>query len=47
MLRGSLKSFNLSDKLREDVIFAKRPEQLSVNQFIELTAKIEEDGIRN
>ncbi|MDT0554225.1 16S rRNA (adenine(1518)-N(6)/adenine(1519)-N(6))-dimethyltransferase RsmA [Urechidicola vernalis] len=47
MLRGSLKSFNLSDKLREDAIFAMRPEQLSVNQFFDLTAKIEEDGNRN
>ena len=47
MLRGSLKSFNLSDKLREDVIFAMRPEQLSVESFIQLTAKIEQDGIRD
>ncbi|MDC9721633.1 MAG: 16S rRNA (adenine(1518)-N(6)/adenine(1519)-N(6))-dimethyltransferase RsmA [Urechidicola sp.] len=47
MLRGSLKSFNLSDKLREDTIFAMRPEQLSVSAFFELTAKIEQDGIRN
>ncbi|WP_196885900.1 16S rRNA (adenine(1518)-N(6)/adenine(1519)-N(6))-dimethyltransferase RsmA [Aureivirga sp. CE67] len=42
-LRNSLKSFNLSDSLREDSIFAKRPEQLSVQAFIELTAKIEKD----
>ncbi|MBV1887855.1 MAG: 16S rRNA (adenine(1518)-N(6)/adenine(1519)-N(6))-dimethyltransferase, partial [Urechidicola sp.] len=47
MLRGSLKSFNLSDKLREDAIFVMRPEQLSVKQFIDLTAKIEQDGIRD
>ncbi len=47
MLRGSLKSLNLSDKLREEPIFAMRPEQLSVKQFIELTAKIEQDGIRD
>ncbi|MCF6214032.1 MAG: 16S rRNA (adenine(1518)-N(6)/adenine(1519)-N(6))-dimethyltransferase, partial [Flavobacteriaceae bacterium] len=40
-----LKSFNLSDKLREDVIFAQRPEQLSVAQFIALTDKIQNDGI--
>ena len=46
MLRGSLKSLKLSDSLREEPIFAMRPEQLSVNQFIELTAKIEKDGIR-
>lgn len=43
MLRSSLKSFNLSDKLREDAIFAKRPEQLSVEGFISLTQKIAND----
>ncbi len=42
-LRNSLKTFNLSDNLREDVIFGKRPEQLSVQQFIELTQMIEKD----
>ncbi len=42
-LRNSLKSLNLSDNLREDSIFALRPEQLSVARFIELTAKIEKD----
>ena len=45
MLRGSLKSFNLSDSLKEDPIFAKRPEQLSVQEFINLTAKIANNGI--
>jgi 16S rRNA (adenine1518-N6/adenine1519-N6)-dimethyltransferase len=45
MLRGSLKSFNLSNKLKEEPIFAKRPEQLSVQQFLELTKKIANDGI--
>lgn len=40
MLRSSLKSFNLSDTLKEDPIFAMRPEQLSVQKFIELTQKI-------
>ncbi|MBZ9777529.1 16S rRNA (adenine(1518)-N(6)/adenine(1519)-N(6))-dimethyltransferase RsmA [Psychroflexus sp. CAK8W] len=44
-LRNSLKKFNLSPELREDAIFAQRPEQLSVEQFIELTIKISEDGI--
>ena len=44
-LRNSLKTFNLSDKLREDVIFAKRPEQLSVQAFIELTQKIASDVV--
>lgn len=45
MLRSSLKSFDLSDTLKEDPIFTKRPEQLSVATFIELTAKIAKDGI--
>lgn len=44
-LRNSLKTLNLSDSLREDVIFAKRPEQLSVQEFINLTSKIEKDAI--
>jgi 16S rRNA (adenine1518-N6/adenine1519-N6)-dimethyltransferase len=44
MLRSSLKSMNLSDKLREDAIFAKRPEQLSVAAFIELTSLIAQDA---
>ena len=46
-MRNSLKSFHLSDKLREDAIFAQRPEQLSVQQFIELTKSIEKDGFGN
>lgn len=45
MLRSSLKSLNLSDTLKEDPIFAKRPEQLSVQEFISLTSKIANDGI--
>ena len=44
-LRNSLKSFNMSDNLREDSIFDLRPEQLSVEQFIELTQKIAADGV--
>ncbi|OYU80900.1 MAG: 16S rRNA (adenine(1518)-N(6)/adenine(1519)-N(6))-dimethyltransferase [Flavobacterium sp. BFFFF1] len=44
-LRNSLKTLNLSDNLREDTIFDLRPEQLSVEQFIALTQKIEADGI--
>ncbi len=40
-LRNSLKTFNLPDKLKEDSIFGLRPEQLSVEQFINLTKKIE------
>ena len=43
-LRNSLKTLNLSDNLREDTIFGKRPEQLSVQEFINLTSKIEKDG---
>jgi 16S rRNA (adenine1518-N6/adenine1519-N6)-dimethyltransferase len=46
-LRNSLKSLNLSQKLQEDSIFALRPEQLSVEDFIGLTLKIEADGIQN
>ncbi|MDY7395728.1 16S rRNA (adenine(1518)-N(6)/adenine(1519)-N(6))-dimethyltransferase RsmA [Aureibaculum sp. 2210JD6-5] len=44
-IRNSLKSLNLSDKLREDAIFAKRPEQLSVKEFINLTKSIANDAI--
>lgn len=44
-LRNSLKTLNLSDSLREDEVFNLRPEQLSVEQFIELTQKIEADGV--
>ena len=47
ILRNSLKALDLSDKLREDIIFAERPEQLSVSEFIRLTKRIEEDGSRN
>ncbi|NQX85818.1 MAG: 16S rRNA (adenine(1518)-N(6)/adenine(1519)-N(6))-dimethyltransferase RsmA [Flavobacteriaceae bacterium] len=42
-LRNSLKTFNLSDNLKANIIFGKRPEQLSVHQFIELTQHIEND----
>ena len=44
-LRNSLKTMQLSDKLKEDVIFGQRPEQLSVQEFIVLTQKIEDDAI--
>ncbi len=43
-LRNSLKSLGISDKLSEDAIFARRPEQLSVEEFLELTQKLERDG---
>lgn len=42
-LRNSLKTFNLSDNLKANVIFDRRPEQLSVQEFIELTQWIEKD----
>jgi 16S rRNA (adenine1518-N6/adenine1519-N6)-dimethyltransferase len=45
MLRSSLKSFNLADSLKEDVFFTKRPEQLSVQEFIFLTQKLAKNGI--
>ncbi len=46
-MRNSLKSLIYSDNLKEDSIFDLRPEQLSVEQFIELTQKIEADGVQN
>lgn len=42
-LRNSLKIFNLSDNLKANAIFGQRPEQLSVDQFIELTSLIQND----
>ena len=42
-LRNSLKTFNLSESLREDAIFDKRPEQLNVQEFIYLTQLIQKD----
>lgn len=42
-LRNSLKTFNLSDNLKANVIFGKRPEQLNVEAFLELTSLIEND----
>lgn len=47
MLRSSLKSLQLSDELRANPIFNKRPEQISVEGFIELTSLIEQDAISN
>ncbi|MEZ4810215.1 MAG: 16S rRNA (adenine(1518)-N(6)/adenine(1519)-N(6))-dimethyltransferase RsmA [Allomuricauda sp.] len=44
-LRNSLKTFNLSDNLKEDTIFDQRPEQLSVTDFITLTQKIADDPV--
>jgi len=42
-LRNSLKQLELSESFRESEIFNKRPEQLSVAQFIELTHDIQND----
>ena len=42
-IRNGLKTLNLSNNLREDAIFDKRPEQLSVDQFIDLTNLINQD----
>ncbi len=42
-LRNSLKQLELSEAFRESEIFNKRPEQLSVAQFIQLTRDIEND----
>ncbi|WP_103069742.1 16S rRNA (adenine(1518)-N(6)/adenine(1519)-N(6))-dimethyltransferase RsmA [Aquimarina sediminis] len=40
-LRNSLKTFDLNEEIRALEILSKRPEQLSVDQFIELTELIE------
>lgn len=42
-LRNSLKSFSLSDTLRSSAIFDLRPEQLDVEDFIQLSHRIEAD----
>lgn len=44
-IRNSIKGMNLSDALRADTLLDLRPEQLSVAQFVELTQKIQADGI--
>ncbi|KIX21125.1 16S rRNA methyltransferase [Flavobacterium sp. 316] len=44
-MRNSLKSMINSDNLKEDSIFDLRPEQLSYEQFINLTQKIAADGV--
>ncbi|WP_350289136.1 16S rRNA (adenine(1518)-N(6)/adenine(1519)-N(6))-dimethyltransferase RsmA [uncultured Croceitalea sp.] len=44
-LRNSLKSFDLSDNLKEDTIFDRRPEQMAVNDFISLTKRIANDTV--
>ena len=42
-MKNYLKTFNLSDNLKEDTIFGQRPEQLSVDEFLKLTTLIETD----
>jgi len=44
-LRNSLKIFNIPDIKKEDTIFAKRPEQLSVSDFIYLTNLVGDENI--
>ena len=44
-LRNSLKAFDLSDNLKEDAIFGRRPEELAVADFTALTEKIEHDTV--
>ena len=44
-LRNSLKIFNIPDIKKEDTIFAKRPEQLSVSDFIYLTNLVDNENI--
>lgn len=44
-LRNSLKTFELTDNLREDAIFDLRPEQLAVTEFMALTNKIVNDTV--
>jgi 16S rRNA (adenine1518-N6/adenine1519-N6)-dimethyltransferase len=44
-LRNSLKSLNLSENLKEDAIFDRRPEQVSVREFITLSKRISDDAL--
>ena len=44
-LRNSLKTMNLSDNLREEKIYDLRPEQMRVEDFINITLKIEADAV--
>lgn len=40
-LRNSLKSFNINEEVKQDTIFNKRPEQLSVEEFIRIVNMVE------
>ena len=42
---NSLKNFNIPENKKEDTIFAKRPEQLSVSDFIYLTNLVGDENI--
>ncbi len=44
-LKNSLKTFNLPNNIKEDVIFERRPETLSVDDFILLTNIIDDGTI--
>lgn len=44
-LRNSLKALPIPEKLKEDSIFGQRPEQLSAEDFIGLTQKLEQHAI--
>ena len=44
-LRNSLKSFIMSEKLREDSIFDKRPEMLLGSDFVQITKWIDNGNI--
>lgn len=44
-LRNSLRPLQLSDNLKEDAIFDRRPEQLSVPEFITLSKRISDDAV--
>jgi 16S rRNA (adenine1518-N6/adenine1519-N6)-dimethyltransferase len=43
-LRNSLKSLGLEKNITDSAIFDERPEQLSVQQFLELTRLIQDQG---
>lgn len=43
-LRNALKSMGLPESMNDDTVLTKRAEQLSVQDFIELTNKISNDG---
>ena len=44
MMRNTLKSIVSNPEMLESDLFKMRPEQLSVQDFIDLTTKIEEDN---